>query len=61
MAATYDQKRRIGGGSFMIKIYHDYEALSNAAAKLFADEARLAVQARGRFTVALSRWQSKVQ
>ena len=38
----------------MIKIYPDTEALSLAAAELFAAEARQAVQARGRFTVALS-------
>ncbi|MDA8430335.1 MAG: 6-phosphogluconolactonase [Geobacteraceae bacterium] len=38
----------------MIKIYPDTEALGLAAAELFAAEARQAVQARGRFTVALS-------
>jgi 6-phosphogluconolactonase len=38
----------------MIRIYPDLEALSHAAAKLFAAEARRAVQARGRFTVALA-------
>jgi 6-phosphogluconolactonase len=38
----------------MIRIYHDAEALSLAAAELFAAEARQAVQARGRFTIALA-------
>jgi 6-phosphogluconolactonase len=38
----------------MIRIYHDSEALSLAAAELFAAEARQAVQARGRFTIALA-------
>jgi len=38
----------------MIRICHDLEALSLAAAELFADEARQAVQARGRFIVALA-------
>lgn len=38
----------------MIRIYPDAEALSLAAAELFAAEARQAVQARGRFTVALA-------
>jgi 6-phosphogluconolactonase len=38
----------------MINIYADPEALSNAAADLFADTARQAVEARGRFTVLLS-------
>lgn len=38
----------------MIRIYPDLEALSHAAAELFAAEARQAVQARGRFTVALA-------
>jgi len=38
----------------MIRICADLEALSHAAAELFADEARKAVQARGRFLVALA-------
>ncbi len=38
----------------MIRICHDLEALSLAAAELFATEARQAVLAHGRFTVALS-------
>lgn len=38
----------------MIRIYPDLEALSYAAADLFADEARQAIQSRGRFTVALA-------
>lgn len=38
----------------MIRICHDLEALSLAAAELFAAEARLAVQARGKFMVALA-------
>lgn len=38
----------------MIRIYHDAEALSLAVAELFAAEARQAVQARGRFSVALA-------
>jgi 6-phosphogluconolactonase len=38
----------------MIRICHDLEALSFAAAELFAAEAQQAVQARGRFMVALS-------
>jgi 6-phosphogluconolactonase len=38
----------------MIRIYPDAEALNNAAAELFADEARQAAQARGRFIVALA-------
>jgi 6-phosphogluconolactonase len=38
----------------MIRICDDQEALSYAAAELFAAEAQQAVQARGRFSVALS-------
>ncbi|MDD2735104.1 MAG: 6-phosphogluconolactonase [Desulfuromonadaceae bacterium] len=38
----------------MIRIFHDAEAVSLAAAELFAAEARQAVQARGRFTIALA-------
>ncbi len=38
----------------MIKVCADLEALSLAAAELFASEARQAVQANGRFTVALA-------
>lgn len=38
----------------MIKICADLEALSFAAAELFASEARQAVQANGKFTVALA-------
>ncbi|MDA8412558.1 MAG: 6-phosphogluconolactonase [Desulfobacteraceae bacterium] len=38
----------------MIRICEDAEALSQAAAELFAAEARRAVQERGRFTVALA-------
>src|SRR5664279_367999 len=38
----------------MIRIYPDTEAMSNAAAELFADQARQAAQARGRFIVALA-------
>ncbi len=38
----------------MIRICHDLEALSLAAAELFATEACRAVQTQGRFTVALS-------
>lgn len=38
----------------MIRISADLEALSHAAAELFADEAQKAVQARGRFAVALA-------
>ena len=37
-----------------LRICHDYEDLSRAAAELFASEARRAVAARGRFCVALS-------
>jgi 6-phosphogluconolactonase len=38
----------------MTRIYHDAEALSLAAAELFAAEARQSVLARGRFTIALA-------
>ena len=38
----------------MIRVYADLEALSHAAAGLFAAEARQAVQARGRFVAALA-------
>jgi len=38
----------------MIQIFDDKEKLSQAAAKLFAEEARKAVAARGRFCVALA-------
>src|SRR6266571_1822768 len=38
----------------MIRIYADPEALSHAAADLFAEEACHAVESRGRFTVLLS-------
>jgi 6-phosphogluconolactonase len=38
----------------MIRIYSDLEVLSHAVAKLFAAEARRAVQARGRFMVVLA-------
>jgi 6-phosphogluconolactonase len=38
----------------MVAVYDDSEALSRAVAKLFAEEARRAVKARGRFTVLLS-------
>jgi 6-phosphogluconolactonase len=38
----------------MVAVYEDGEALSRAAAKLFADEARRAVKAHGRFTVLLA-------
>jgi 6-phosphogluconolactonase len=38
----------------MIKVYPDLEALSQAAAALVVDQAKLAVAARGRFSVALS-------
>jgi len=38
----------------IISVYDDPEALSRAAAELFSAEARSAVQARGRFAVALS-------
>jgi len=38
----------------MVSIYHDKEALSLAAAGLFAEQARSAVEARGRFDVLLS-------
>lgn len=38
----------------MIRVCNDLEALSFAAAELFAAEARQAVQARGRFAVALA-------
>ncbi len=40
--------------SSMVTVYNDLEALSQAAAELFAAEARQAVQASGRFTVALA-------
>ena len=38
----------------MVAVYDDGEALSRAVAKLFAEEARRAVEARGRFLVLLS-------
>lgn len=38
----------------MVAVYDDSEALSRAAAELFAQEARRAAEARGRFTVLLS-------
>lgn len=38
----------------MIQIHSDLESLSRAAAELFVKQARQAVQARGRFSVALS-------
>jgi len=38
----------------MIRLFDDAESLSRAAADLFVEQARRAVQARGRFTVALS-------
>jgi len=38
----------------MVTVYEDSEALSRAVAQLFAQEARQAVKARGRFTVLLS-------
>ena len=38
----------------MIRVYANLEVLSHAAAELFATEARQAVQARGRFAVALA-------
>jgi 6-phosphogluconolactonase len=38
----------------MVTVYPDRAALSQAVARLFADQARQAVQARGRFTVLLS-------
>lgn len=38
----------------MIRVHTDHEALSRAAAELFAEQARLSVEARGRFCVALS-------
>ena len=38
----------------MVAVYDDSEALSRAVAKLFAEEARRAVEARGRFLVLLS-------
>lgn len=37
----------------MVAVYDDREALSRAVAKLFAEEARRAVEAHGRFTVLL--------
>lgn len=40
--------------SSMLKVCHDLQALSHAAAELFAAEARQAVQACGRFSVALA-------
>jgi len=38
----------------MIRIYDDYESMSNAAAQLFVDQAAQAVRERGGFTVAFS-------
>lgn len=38
----------------MIQIYPDFEALSRAAAELLVEQARQAIAARGRFSVALS-------
>ena len=38
----------------MIRVHNDYEELSRAAAELFAEQARLCTEARGRFCVALS-------
>jgi 6-phosphogluconolactonase len=38
----------------MIWLYDDYEALSSAAAGLFVQQARQAIEARGRFSVALA-------
>jgi 6-phosphogluconolactonase len=38
----------------LVQVYQDHEALSLAAATLFAREARLAAEARGRFLVLLS-------
>src|SRR5262245_23538190 len=42
------------GGEAMIQRYADLEALSGGAAEMFVQLARPAVQARGRFSVALS-------
>jgi 6-phosphogluconolactonase len=38
----------------MIRIFHDLEGISRAAAELFADAAEQAISSRGRFSVALS-------
>jgi 6-phosphogluconolactonase len=38
----------------MIQVFDDFDRLSQAAAELFADRARRAVEARGRFCVALA-------
>ena len=38
----------------MIRVFNDYEALSQAAAGMFVDLAGQAIDSRGRFVVALS-------